>query len=226
MLIKTHRKILGTIYTEREGRTQFLFNTYQDYFEGKILDVGAGPCILKSLLPDECSYTSIGMEAEHDVRADLEKALPVPDHEYDVVFCSHVLEHVDNIHNLFGELCRVSKKHVIIALPNPYSIFASRLLKGFDENSQYLMRHHNLPTEPTFDRHKWFFNASEARQFILSNARQNGFTVEREDQMRRGLLNDFVVRLVYGLITLRSGLLQEILVGDMSWVLSREEQPG
>lgn len=66
---------------------------------------------------------------------DINKKLPFSNNTFDVVFCSHVLEHVDSPLNLLREMNRVlkSKGSVIIGLPVEFSlvrIFRSHYFKG------------------------------------------------------------------------------------------------
>jgi SAM-dependent methyltransferase len=47
-----------------------------------------------------------------DIVADIEKGLPfIPDNSIDEVYCSHILEHVDNFELLIREIARVLKKN-------------------------------------------------------------------------------------------------------------------
>lgn len=48
--------------------------------------------------------------------------LPFPDASFDSVVCTHVLEHVLNLHRALGELCRVARQKVILVVPceRPY----------------------------------------------------------------------------------------------------------
>jgi len=52
----------------------------------------------------------------HFQTADLEK-LPFPDNSFDVVVCSHVLEHIPDFDKGLQEIFRVAKKRVVFAVP-------------------------------------------------------------------------------------------------------------
>jgi ubiquinone/menaquinone biosynthesis C-methylase UbiE len=93
----------------------------------KILDVGSG---------NEIPFAP----AAHDViHIDLEPGsfclelladgfnLPFPDEVFDVVHCSHVLEHVNNPWAFLKELKRVSRRAVVVKVPNVgfYKLFSN-----------------------------------------------------------------------------------------------------
>ena len=87
--------------------------------------------------------------------------MPFDDATFDCVVCTETLEHLDNLHAMFGELIRVAKKYVIISLPNNWVNARKPIGRGKGSFSKY-----GLPAEPPPDRHKWFFSLSEATDFI------------------------------------------------------------
>ncbi|MEW6359080.1 MAG: class I SAM-dependent methyltransferase [Planctomycetota bacterium] len=54
--------------------------------------------------------------------------LSFPDHAFDMVICSEVLEHVPDPHAALSELCRVSARHVMLSVPNEPLFRISNLL--------------------------------------------------------------------------------------------------
>jgi hypothetical protein len=81
------------------------------------------------------------------------------------------LEHLDNIHYAFDELCRVARRYVIIGLPNMYEWrFRVMFLMGKRLSGKY-----GLPVEPPQDRHRWLFSLKEARCFVQERALKLGF---------------------------------------------------
>lgn len=50
------------------------------------------------------------------------EALPWPDDEFDVVVCTHTLEHVQNLPKALAELRRVAREHLVVVVPKerPY----------------------------------------------------------------------------------------------------------
>lgn len=56
--------------------------------------------------------------------------LPYKDNTFDIVVCTEVLEHLDKPKDALKELQRVSKKHLILSVPNePYFTF-QRIIRG------------------------------------------------------------------------------------------------
>ncbi|MCJ7509385.1 MAG: class I SAM-dependent methyltransferase [Dehalococcoidia bacterium] len=96
----------------------------------KVLDVGGGSGLLLEPFVDraKCHLVDIsarlvrqatarGIEA---VVADVDRGLPFVDGSFDVVLCSHVIEHTISTDRLLGELNRVLKKRgrLLLVFPN------------------------------------------------------------------------------------------------------------
>ena len=128
-----------------------------------ILDIGCRDKILKKYLNENVIYQGIDFEESHEVIAhNLEEGIPFPDNSFDIVFALDVLEHVENIHLLFSEILRVSKKETIIALPNmSYWKFRLRYLKGKDISDKYI-----LPKEKILDRHRWLTSYKSSKALV------------------------------------------------------------
>lgn len=61
------------------------------------------------------------------------EAIPIKNNSFDCVVCSEVLEHVSDYRAAFGELIRISRRYLIITVPNeqaPLKIFCPRC--GFE----------------------------------------------------------------------------------------------
>lgn len=149
---------------ERADRSGYIYATYQRYFGSRVLDVGCDQALLKDLAPG-MKYTGVDMGGKADVVLNLDKIerLPFDNDSFDCVICSDVLEHLDNLHLVFSELIRVSNRYIIISWPNAW--MAARIPMQRGEGS---FRHYGLPPEKPADRHKWFFNLSEAMDFVRS----------------------------------------------------------
>lgn len=166
------------VYTDRETKARFVYEKYRPILTGRILDVGADQCFLKRHLPEDVEYVGIGFGDNPDIaKVDLEKeSIPFSENSFDCVLCLDVLEHLENIHEMFDELCRVTRKWAIISLPNPWAVFMTCLQTGKYEADRN-MKFYGLTKEREPDRHKWFFSSSEAKEFVKYRALKNNMEV-------------------------------------------------
>lgn len=169
-------------FHDRQTKAKYVWLKYESILRGKkILDVGADECHLKQHLDEDASYHGVGLGDKVDQVINLETdGLPFEDNSFDCVLCLDVLEHIENIHEIFNHLCRIAREHVIIALPNPWNSFYTSLRHGFYQPDVPL-KFYGLPVEPPEDRHKWFFSAEEAERFIVYRAAKNGMRVIQLD---------------------------------------------
>jgi len=171
-------------YSDRITKAKHVYKKYNAILNGRILDVGADECYLKEHLGAKTQYTGIGLGGNPDIMVDLERGfIPFPDDSFDCVLCLDVLEHLENIHETFAELCRVTRNYLIISLPNPYRDFYDMLRSGKYEPGRP-MKFYGLPAEKPEDRHKWFFSFEEAENFIRYNAEKHGMEVLQIDGRR------------------------------------------
>jgi 2-polyprenyl-3-methyl-5-hydroxy-6-metoxy-1,4-benzoquinol methylase len=148
-------------YESRAERAQFIHQNFAFFLQGHILDVGCGEGYFRSLIGPE-RYVGLDIVGRADVVVNLDHgSLPFPDATFDCVVCTDVLEHLEHIHAMLDELLRVSRRYIIISLPNPAAVIWPRILRGMDSGKFY-----GLPTERPRDRHRWFFTYAEARAFI------------------------------------------------------------
>lgn len=152
-----------------EKRAEYIYNKFQNYFGQKILDVGCNQAILKTLI-NFIEYVGIDISGKPDICLDLEEidSLPFEDSTFDCVICSDVLEHVDNLHLVFSELIRVSRKYVIISWPNNWVNARVPIERGHGS-----FKYYGLPVEKPQDRHKWFFCYSDAKHFTQGQIGKN-----------------------------------------------------
>lgn len=171
-------------YTGRSDKPRYIVEKYgYEVLSESVLDVGADQCLLGNYLQSETDYLGIGLSDTVDERVDLEvDKVPYDDESFNCVVCVDVLEHVENIHEVFDELCRVSGRYVIISLPNPWASFMGMLRDGYADGDRRPMKFYNLPTEAPVDRHKWFYGAHEAVGFIRERAEMNGARVVQLDR--------------------------------------------
>jgi len=176
------------IYTDRSSKAEYVWRKYEPILRGKrILDVGADERHLARFLDADAEYWGIGLGGSPDQIVDLEKEpLMFEDNSYDTVICLDVLEHIENTHSVFDQLCRIAKEHVIISLPNPWRAFYV-MMTTRDYQTGKPLKFYGLPTEKPDDRHKWFFSADEAMRYIRDRATLNNMQLLQIDQMQ---LND------------------------------------
>ncbi|PJB71163.1 MAG: hypothetical protein CO093_05760 [Alphaproteobacteria bacterium CG_4_9_14_3_um_filter_47_13] len=173
-------------YTDRQSKAAYVFDKYKVILSGNVLDVGADNCYLRELLGSGVGYTGIGIGGNPDIEVNLEsQTIPFEDNHFDCVLCLDVLEHLDNIHKTFDELCRVSKKYVIISLPNSYRDFVGALT-GPEAAKAVNFKYYGLPAQRPDDRHKWFFSNSDADAFIRAKAAQNNMKIVQIDSEGAG----------------------------------------
>lgn len=160
-------------FPSRSARSEYVATRFRRFLKGKVLDVGCDEAALRALVPD-VDYTGVDVAGEPDITLDLEEAdaLPFGDSSFDCVVCVDVLEHLDNLHNTFGELIRVAIKHLIISLPNNWCNARRPIERGSGG-----IGHYGLPGDPPADRHKWFFSISEAADFVREQARRHSLSI-------------------------------------------------
>lgn len=159
-------------YQDRESRYQFVAKMFKKYLKDSILDVGSSHNYLKKYIKDDTRYVSVDIVGEPSFKIDLEQEglKRFEDNSFTTVICCDVLEHVDNLHEIFDEICRVSNRFVIISLPNNWLHFKYLLIKNKGTPKFY-----GLPIEKPVDRHKWFFNYDQALDFLIKRGKVNKF---------------------------------------------------
>jgi SAM-dependent methyltransferase len=172
-----------TVFTcpspDEMGKFSGVVRAFLEIWHGSIIDVGCRSGNLHRLLCKynrEVHYCGVDFYPPANILADLEKGLPFADKSFDVAIALDVLEHIDNIHKAFGELCRVAKKFVVIALPNAYELKGRiNFLLGRPLSGKY-----GLPAYPNKDRHRWLFSLNEAKAFAHNMGQDLGFEVSSE----------------------------------------------
>lgn len=160
-------------FGERRERSEFVARRFARYLSDSILDVGCYDAPLRNLV-GQAAYFGIDIVGNPDLVVDLERVtrLPFDDNDYRCVLCIEVLEHLDNLHLMFGELVRVSREYVIVSLPNCWRDARRPIERGHGG-----FAHYGLPAERPVDRHKWFFSYTQARDFLLAAAARSSLEV-------------------------------------------------
>lgn len=160
-------------FARRSDRPHYLARRYAALFAGRVLDVGCDEAVLRAYCPGG-GYVGLDKTGAADVHQDLARdgRLPFAERSFDTVVCWDVLEHLDDPHALFDELARVTREHLLVSLPNTWNAARKQLRRG-----RGAIEHYGLPPEPPVDRHRWFFNLSEAESFLRARAQRVGFEV-------------------------------------------------
>lgn len=157
-------------YSSRMERAEFIAVNFSCCLAGRVLDVGCGEALLKDRAP---SHTGIDVAGTPDVFADLDCGrLPFADDAFDTIVCIDVLEHVEPLAQVLVDLFRVSKRYVIVSLPNMYALgWRLRYLQG-----QVLAKEYSLTPR---NRHKWLPSFAETRIFVRAHM-PPGWHIARE----------------------------------------------
>ncbi len=118
-----------------------------------LLDVGCGRGFLLNYIGEHTTLATTGCDLYDNV-ATLKKAaykkgtiykLPFADNEFDVVTCSHTIEHLRELPAAINELKRVARKQVIIVTPcQRYYFFTMDLHLNFYPIASYLQKEINI----------------------------------------------------------------------------------
>jgi hypothetical protein len=162
------------IYSRKDKYTN-ISQLLQDR-QGSVLDVGARDRILQRLLdPQTLTYYSADLDSGHDYCLNLEEKLPLADRSFDYVIALDVLEHVEQIHDAFHELARITRRSLVVALPN-MATWPRRW--SFLWHANVGTGKYDLLPEPQGDRHRWLSVYPEINAFIEVNALQAGLSLD------------------------------------------------
>ena len=161
------------IYTEKfrlagteERPMNIVYFVLREYFHGMVLDVGCGQGRHLMLMPK--GSIGIDLYPNKELRTryellihDLNNRLPFKDESFDVIFASHVLEHLESPYKMLREFYRCLKRGrtLIVGIPNPDCMY-------FD--------FYGLSEESDWSEHLYEWNLKQAIRFITNC----GFEVE------------------------------------------------
>lgn len=124
--------------------TKVLIDTIKQLKPDSILDVGAGEgFVLEKLRVNKIGKKLEGIEYMDEAielgkktnpqvkikKGDIYK-LPYKDNSFDLIICTEVLEHLEDPKMALAELKRVTKKHLILSVPNEPLFTIQRFLRG------------------------------------------------------------------------------------------------
>jgi hypothetical protein len=140
-----------------------------------VLDIGCRDKILKSKLKGEFKYIGIDFsENIHDEEIlihNLETGIPSNIKKVDIITAIDVLEHLENIHDVYKQLFLVSNKLIIIALPNmAYYKFRINFMIHGTLSGKYFFN-----VNKQNDRHRWIPDCNSINKFIKFNTPDGWF---------------------------------------------------
>ncbi len=158
----------------REDKLALAGGILQNYLRGSMLDVGCDQKHLAKIVTGR--YVGVDSSGKPDLVVNVENGLPFKNKSFDTVVAFDILEHVDNIHYVFDELCRVARRFVVIGVPNMYEWrFRLMFLLGKPLSGKY-----GLPIDLPRDRHRWLFSLQDARSFFKERGFRQGFKIREE----------------------------------------------
>jgi hypothetical protein len=150
-----------------------------------LLDVGCRDCQLKKYVSDlGLSYSGVDLFQNSDNSVDfvssLEDGLPLSDNTYDFVVALDIVEHLNDFEYGLLELARVTKRYLIIMLPNmAYAPLRKEfLLKGsFSRVTDKYDLTYGLANKQV-DRHRWLTVIPQMDEYLSDFAKNNSFELE------------------------------------------------
>jgi len=142
----------------------------------RLLDIGCRDMVLKKYLTGNFIYKGLDFEINQQLKENkdlinhnLENGLPKDLIKYDIINALDVLEHLENIHDIFKDLFNHSNNQIIIALPNIsyYRFRISFLFNGV------LSKKYTFNKNKTSDRHRWIPNYYSIQEFVNENIDKN-----------------------------------------------------
>jgi cyclopropane fatty-acyl-phospholipid synthase-like methyltransferase len=159
-------------------RNEFIANKLGFLNKETLLDIGCRDMILKKYLIGKFKYIGIDYQihlkkSKDFVNCNLENGIPKISN-VDIITAIDVLEHLENIHNVFSSLFLLSKKKIIIALPN-MGYYKFRIKFFF---TGCLSGKYNFSERKIFDRHRWIPNYQSIDRFVKTNTPKNWKIIE------------------------------------------------
>jgi 2-polyprenyl-3-methyl-5-hydroxy-6-metoxy-1,4-benzoquinol methylase len=99
------------------------FKIISKYCVGDVLDAGCGSGLLKNHLNKDRinSYTGLDVDGKIDIHGSVYD-LPFKNESFDTVTILEVLEHLEHPIAALREVVRVSRRRVVISVPNPWNM--------------------------------------------------------------------------------------------------------
>jgi hypothetical protein len=157
------------------NRNEFVAKKLGNLNDQKVLDIGCRDEIFKKYLKGKFVYFGIDYDPDHNshrenyLNYNLEKGLPDLDDKFNIINALDVLEHLENIHEIFNQLFKKSTNIISVALPNMgYYKFRLNFLFRGTISGKYTF--HN---KKVYDRHRWVPNYASIIDFVNTNVDKN-----------------------------------------------------
>lgn len=183
MISRLYDNLDGSIsanWTSRPERSGFVKRLANVLGVQSILNVGSGGAReLARAVAGDIKVFDIDIAGECDLKLDLDAvdSLPFGDDEFDFVCSMDVLEHLENFHRINQELLRVSRRHVLVSLPNSACEIVNIILNkgrfGCDSDRGYFSKYYGLPLVVPDDRHRWWLYPQDIVRFYEHFAANN-----------------------------------------------------
>ena len=157
-------------------RNQFVARKLGKLNNQIILDIGCRDQVFKKSLLGNFEYIGVDYDTENEntefINHNLEQGLPKQIGKIDIINAMDVLEHVENIHDIFNECLKKSEQKVAIALPNmAYYKFRLAFLFSGEISGKYIFH-----SKKIIDRHRWFTTYYNNINFIQVEIMFNFFS--------------------------------------------------
>jgi 2-polyprenyl-3-methyl-5-hydroxy-6-metoxy-1,4-benzoquinol methylase len=154
-------------------RNQFIARKLGKLNNEIVLDVGCRESLLKTYLEGDFKYIGIDFDPtkgdSNFINHNMENGLPKNLGSIDIINAADVLEHIENIHEIFNDFFKLASKKITIALPN-MAYYKFRLVFCFsgEISGKYIFHSRKIT-----DRHKWFPTYFNNLKFIKENTPKN-----------------------------------------------------
>jgi hypothetical protein len=184
----------------------------------RLLDVGCRGCELKPYVEELADYEGVDLyqNSEGSVNhvLDVSKGLPFSDRSFDDVVALDIVEHIDDLEGALGELVRISKRSLVVMLPNiGHSLFRLKFLRTGRISDKY-----DLVYGQGKDRHRWITTLSQSDKYMQL------FAEDHHLELQIIWSNDSRKKKILGKIGKILGLQPELWVWASLYVMKHKDQ--
>ena len=191
-------------YEDREGRNRWAASFVKTFPGREIINLGGGGKrhLGTHLGPDwQVHEIDIGGDCDTILNLDSVDRLPFEDGSFDTGCALEVLEHLESFHSTADELFRISRKTLLISLPNAaveaFLILRNRRPYDDPASNGVYSKYFGLPLEVPDDRHRWWLTFEDIVRYFLyfedRHACQVEFLIPKPDAtLKRKLFRSLV----------------------------------